>query len=177
MPPPVVTPCGVYMLVRRKIFFLLPLMAGLGACTAGDGRYPSLAMRDFEIAPPAPAAAPPAPIRPVADAALLGDLRTAALRAHAGFTRHEAEAARLARRAAGQPIESDTRAAALVAMADLAAERGATSAVLADLDRLAAEAATTFAPTGEIETARTEVLALVTSQDAAMARLWEIMGQ
>jgi len=43
--------------------------------------------------------------------------------------------------------------------------------------RLAAEAATTFAPTGEIETARTEVLALVTSQDAAMARLWEIMGQ
>jgi len=164
------------MLVRRKILALLPLVAAVAACAGDDARYPSLMMRPFETAAPAPAAAPPAPIRPVADAALLNDLRAAATRAHAGFTRRQAEAARLARRAAGQPVESDSRAAALVAMADLAAERGATSAVLADLDRLAAEAATTLAPTGEIETARTEVLALVTSQDAAMARLWEIMG-
>ena len=156
---------------------MLPLMAGLCACAGNDARYPSLAVRPVETAfisvSPAP---PPAPTRPPADPAVLSDLVEQATAAHAGFTRQEPGAARLARGAAGQPIESDARAAALVALADLAAERGATSAVLAELDRLTAEAATELAPTAAIESARNEVLALVDSQDRALARLWETMG-
>jgi hypothetical protein len=62
-------------------------------------------------------------------------------------------------------------------MADLAAKRGATTAVLAELDRLAADSAVTFAPAQEIEATRARVLTLVEGQDAAMARLWEDMGQ
>jgi hypothetical protein len=168
---------GVYMLVRRKFPVLLPLIAGLCACAGADARYPSLAMRAFETAPPP---APPAtfePIRPLVDAATLDTLVERAVAAENAFLRQQAVAEPLVRRAAGQPVESNARAAALVAMADLAAERGATSAVLADLDRLVAEAATTFAPTREIETARMQVLALVASQDATLTRLWEMMGR
>jgi hypothetical protein len=83
----------------------------------------------------------------------------------------------LARAAAGQGVESNARARALVAMADLAAKRGATTTVLADLDQLAANSAVTFAPAAEVEAARTRLLGLVEAQDAAMARLWEDMGQ
>jgi hypothetical protein len=99
------------------------------------------------------------------------------MRANDDFTRQQPVAAQLARAAAGQSVESNARARALVAMADLAATRGATSAVLADLDRLVADSAVSFAPAGEIEATRTQVLALVEQQDAAMARLWEVMGQ
>lgn len=173
-----VTGSGVYMFIRMKIPALVPLIAALSACAGGDGRYPSLAMRAFETAPPVSApAAPTAPIRPVADAAMLSALVARANTAHTRFTGQEPAAARLAQAAAGRSIESDRRAAALVAMADLAVQRGATSAVLADLDQLAVEASISFAPGAEIDAARAEVLALVARQDAAIARLWETMGQ
>jgi hypothetical protein len=96
--------------------------------------------------------------------------------ADAEFARQQTAAAQLARAAAGQSVESNARARALVAMADLAAKRGATSAVLADLDGLAANSAVTFAPAQEVEAARAQVLGLVTSQEAAMERLWGVMG-
>jgi hypothetical protein len=166
------------MLVRRKNCLLLPLIAVLCACAGGDGRYPSLAMRPFETAPPPPAPEPPAaPTRPLADTAQLAELVSRAAQANDDFARQQPGAAQLARAAAGQPIESNARARALVAMADLAARRGTTTAVLADLDRLAADSAVTFAPAQEIETARAQVAALVVGQDMAMARLWEVMGQ
>ena len=173
-----VTTVGVYMLVRWKIRVLLPLIAGLGACTGSDARYPSLAMRPFETAPPAPSAEPPAaPTRPLADSAALAELVARAVAADTAFARQRPAAAQLARAAAGQPVESNARARALVAMADLATRRGATTAVLADLDRLAADSAVTFAPAAGIEAARAQVAALVEEQDKAMARLWEDMGQ
>lgn len=173
-----VTTRGVYMFVRRKIWVLLPLMAGLGACASSDARYPSLAMRPFETAPAAAAPEPPAePTRPLAGPAALAELAVRALAANEAFTSQQPAAARLARAAFGQPVESNARAAALVAMADLAAKRGATTAVLAELDRLAADSAVTFAPAQEIEATRARVLTLVEGQDAAMARLWEDMGQ
>jgi hypothetical protein len=166
------------MQVRRKILGLLPLIAAVSACAGSDTRYPSLAMRSFEVnPPPSGPAQPPAPTRPVVDSATLATMVERAVTANTGFTRQQTDAARLARAAAGRPVESDARAAALVAMADLAAQRGETTSVLADLDELVAAASTTFAPTQEIETARTQVLELVNSQDAAMARLWETMGQ
>jgi hypothetical protein len=166
------------MFVRRKNSLLLPLIAGLCACAGADGRYPSLAMRPFETAPPTAPAPPPAePTRPLADARQLAGLAARANKANDDFTRQQPLAAQLARAAAGQSVESTARARALVAMADLAASRGTTSAVLAELDRLVADSAAGFAPAGEIEAARARVLVIVEGQDAEMARLWEVMGQ
>lgn len=163
---------------NRKTFGALALIAVLGACTGGDARYPSLAMRPFETAPPpADTAPPPEAIRPLAEAPQLAALVDRADVAHDAFTRQQPAAAQLARAAAGQPVESNARARALVAMADLAARRGATSAVLAELDALVANSAASLAPAQDIETARAQVLAQVEGQDAAMARLWEVMGQ
>lgn len=174
-----VTGHGIDMSVRHKISCLLPLMAGLSACAASDARYPSLAMRPFETAPVQPADPPPAPepTRPAADPQVLAQLVARAEGAQGQFARIEPDAARLARAATGQGVESNTRAAALVAMADLAAQRGATSAVLAELELLEADSAATFAPTNEIVSAQTRVAGLVAGQDAAMARLWEVLGR
>lgn len=157
----------------------LGLIASLPACAGSDGRYPSLAQRPFEIAPSAAITAPQPsePIRQIASSAALAALRDKATRAHDTFARQQSAAMPLARAAAGQPVESNTRAAALVAMAGLASTRGATSTVMADLDLLAADAATAFAPMAEIEVARAEVLALIEREDSAMAQLWEILGQ
>ena len=165
------------MFERPKIYALLPLVAVLSACAAGDARYPSLAMRPFETAPPPADTAPAAqPTPPLADSAQLAALVSRAVSADAEFARQQTAAAQFARAAAGQSVESNARARALVAMADLAAKRGATSAVLADLDGLAANSAVTFAPAQEVEAARAQVLGLVTSQEAAMERLWGVMG-
>lgn len=157
----------------------LALIASLPGCAGSDGRYPSLAQRPFEIAPPGNItdSQSPEPIRPVVSSTALAALRDRAISTHAAFARQHTAALPLARAAAGQPVESNARAAALVAMAGLTSERGATSAVLADLDLLAVDAATTFAPTADIEAARAEVLALIESEDAAMVQLWEILGQ
>ncbi|MBI1403665.1 MAG: hypothetical protein GC147_10665 [Porphyrobacter sp.] len=153
-------------------------MAGLCACAASDARYPSLAMRPFETAPPGTAPTAPAePTRPLADAEALRLLVAKALEADHAFARQRALAVPLVAAAAGLPVESDARAAALLAMADLSAKRGVTTAALADLDRLVAESAAVFAPKQDIETARGTVAALVDGQDAAMARLWKDMGQ
>lgn len=160
---------------------LAGLMAALCGCAGADGRYPSLAMRPFETSAPVAAATPPAsapdePIRPVATAAEIAALVERAKTAHGAFTAQQDEAARRARAAAGQAIETNARAAALVAMADLSSHRGATSAVLADLDLLMVEAAGRFASDPALASARAEVAALLAGEDAVMAKLWEVMG-
>lgn len=165
------------MTLPRTNLALLPMIGMLCACAGSDGRYPSLAMRPFETAPPSSASEPaPAPNRPLADAAQLSALLDRAAAADRAFIDKQPAAATLARAAAGQPVESNARAAALVAMADLASRRGATSAVLADLDALAAESAASFAPAQDIEAARRTVAALVAGQEAAMTRLWTVIG-
>lgn len=172
-----VTQYGIFMNARLKHFAIVGLMAGLSACSANGDRYPSLALRPFETAPPAPPAAKPAePIRPLVDDAGLTAILSRANSAHAAFSGKEATALRLARAATGQSIESNARAAALVAMAELASARGTTATVLAELDDLAARSATTFAPTQGIDAARAQVTAMVAAEDAAMAKLWEVMG-
>ncbi len=160
-----------------KLLGLLMLAATLPACVAGQDTYPSLALRPFETgAAPALAPDPPLPIRPATPVARLAELRAAAASANSAFAAREAEAARLARAAAGQPFESDARAAAIVAMADLDSKRAATAGTLATLDGLAAEAAGALSPDPAVVAAQGEVAALLARQDAQIARLWEAMG-
>lgn len=159
-----------------KNLVVLPLLAGLSACAGGTVRYPSLALRSFETTTAPTPAQPAEPIRAIASSAAITALRDTGQRAHESFIRQQSTTEPLARAAAGQSVESNARAAALVAMAGLASARGQTAGVLANLDLLAVEAATTFAPLAEIEAARADVAALVAIEDAAMAHLWETMG-
>lgn len=161
-----------------KLLSLLMLAALLSACVAGQDTYPSLAMRPFESgAAPITAAEPPVvPIRPATTAARLAELRGAADSSSSAFSAREADAARLARAAAGQPFESDARAAAFVALADLDSKRAATAGTLATLDALAAEAAGALSPDPAVVAAQGDVAALLARQDAAIARIWGAMG-
>jgi len=178
------------MRVKLKNIGIAGLVAGLcigaSACAGSDQRYPSLALRPFETSPatvvsapqPAPQPVPPpAPIRPVIAPAALAVLQDKAAAAHAAFLAQEPAAARIARAAAGQSVETNARAAALVAMADLSSRRGATSAVLADLDLLAVAASTALTPDPALTAAQAEVAALVAREDAGIARIWEALDQ
>jgi len=168
-------------MMRRVLTSLaiVGLAAGVAACAAGSASYPSLAPRPFESSvasaatSPSPAPAPPAP---AADPATIAALRSAAIAAHRDFERGAADAERLVRAGAGQSVETAARARALVALAELSSQRGATSAVLADLDLLAVAAASALAPDPALFAAQTEVADLVAREDAALARLWERMG-
>lgn len=168
------------MCAVQKNLGVLGLIATLSACAGSDGRFPSLAMRPFEAGAVSvttvPSTSSPAPNRPVINPSALAALRERALSAHAAFLAHVPATDRLARAAAGQSFETNARAAALVAMADLSAKRGATSAVLADLDFLAVEAAITLAPDPALSAVQTEVAALLAREDAGIAQLWEAMG-
>lgn len=161
-----------------KNLAVIGLIAALPACAADNGRYPSLSLRPFETgaAPVSPAPDIPSPIRPAISPEALAALRSKAQNAHAAFLTQESAAAPLARAAAGQSIETNARAAAMVAMADLSSKRGATSAVLADLDLLSVEAATALAADPALSATQTEVAELLAREDAGIARLWEAMG-
>lgn len=161
-----------------KLLSLPPLAVLLSACVAGQETYPSLAMRPFETgaAPLAAPEPPEGPIRPVTSAARLAELRAAATSSNSAFSARVADAARLARDAAGQPFESDARAAAIVAMAELDSKRAATAGALATLDGLAAEAAGALSFDPAVVAAQGEVAALLARQDEQIARLWERMG-
>lgn len=160
-----------------KFFALVTLCSGLAACAGNPGDYPSLALRPFENGPP-PDSAPPAPppIRPVTDRNRLIELRAAAANADSLFAVRLREADALARAAAGQSAESNARAAALVALAELDTQRGKTAGALAAIDALAAEAANTLAPDPFVTAAQTEIAATLAREDAAIARLWEAIG-
>ncbi|MEQ8410898.1 MAG: hypothetical protein RIB52_05030 [Erythrobacter sp.] len=159
----------------------------LSACAGGSGDYPSLAIRDVErqygrfvpsegTPPPTTAPAPPpAPVAPVADPQRIAALVAAADASFGTFAAREDRVSALVAAAAGRAIDSDARAEALIALSDLSALRSATAMPLGDLDLLAAEAATTFAPTADIDQARTRVLTLVERQDAVLAELWAEM--
>jgi glucose/arabinose dehydrogenase len=152
------------------------LVAVLTGCATDAGRYPSLAMRPFESGPAPETPAPPQVIRPATPAARLAELRGAATASHAAFLAREDDAGRLVRSAAGQPFESASRAAALVALADLDSKRGATAGTLAALDTLAAEAAAALSPDPALSQTQTEVAALLAREDEGIARLWKAMG-
>ncbi|WP_086608120.1 hypothetical protein [Erythrobacter donghaensis] len=164
---------------RHKIWIFSALPALLGGCAQGEDAYPSLALRPFERGEllPAPLPTPaPAPIRPITDAASLADLMATITAADTAFQRREPEAGRLVRAAAGQSWESGARSAAVVALADLDAERAKTATALAAIDALVAQAATALAPEPELVEAQGQAAALLARQDAGIARLWQVMG-
>jgi len=155
------------------------VVAALAGCAGSNKTYPSLALRPFEKgeAPITPDPDPsPTPIRPSVSPAMLAQLRQAADTSHAAYLSGEAVAERLARAARGQSFESQPRAAALVALADLDSRRGATAGTLARIDALVAEAAAALASEPALTAAQAEVAALVAREDAGIARLWDAMG-
>jgi hypothetical protein len=169
-------------IMRVWIVSLAALMAaGLAGCVGAESRYPSLALRDFETSPLAAAAtasgAVPLPEPRPVDTARIAALRAAAETSSAEFSRREPSAATLVARARGQSAESDARARALVALADLSSRRSATFLHLGDLDLLAADTAIDFGWTQNIEAARSDVLTMVEQQDRALSALWTEMGQ
>lgn len=162
----------------RPIFALLPALA-LSAC-ASTGDYPSLERRPGEritgtaqpVTPETPATADPA--------AIPGDLksRLAALvnrarDAHARFNERRPRAESLA---TGAPRGSEGWAVATVAVSELESARSDAMIALADLDALHAadRVANPNAVSNEaaaIALARDTVIALVTAEDEALARL------
>ncbi len=160
-----------------KTAILATLFVSASACAGGSDAYPSLAMRPFENGTAAQAPAPaPLPIRPATPPARIAELRAAAAAADSAFTARSDEAARLARAAAGQPFESNARAAAIIALAELDTQRGKTAGALAALDSLAAEAAGALSPDPALAQAQGDIAATLARQDASIARLWGTMG-
>ncbi|QUL39207.1 hypothetical protein [Erythrobacter sp. JK5] len=122
--------------------------AMLAGCAGDSGRYPSLAIRDAErisgqFTPTARAVEPVAPVASARDLAAIVDRANASSRA---FANARPAASRAVTGARGTSIESDARARALVALADLSSLRSDTAIALGDLDLIAAESAVAFAP-------------------------------
>lgn len=153
---------------------------GVAGCAGGSAQYPSLALREaerrsFAVAQPPVAAA--AAVPGTAELSQVAGLRQSAESAHASFARKQPAAAALVARARGQAADSSARAAALVALADLTAQRSATFVPLGELDRLAAQTAAEYGDTAAITTAQAAVAALIDSEDAALDALWRELGQ
>ena len=162
--------------ILTKSAVLSLLAGGLCACAGADATYPSLAMRPFESEAVPQQPAPPLPIRPATPAARLAELRSDAAAADSAFAARAGEAERLARAASGQPVESNARAAATVALADLDAQRGKTAGALAAVDTLAADAAAALSPDPALTALQSEISATLARQDQTIARLWGVMG-
>ena len=166
---------------KPQFSFALLGMTGLllSACAASDGRYPSLAVRDAERVSgeltPSPATQPP--VEPVASPQDVADLVSAAYGAQQQFEEARPGAERLARSARGAGAESDTRARALVAVAELTSLRGETALVLARLDALKVEALTTFAPAEAITSGQTSTANLLRQQDEVLDSLSEMLAR
>jgi alkylhydroperoxidase family enzyme len=124
-------------------------------------------------------ASPSTPLPPSAplDTARIAALQQSAEDAFARFTRQQPAAAALVARARGQSAESDARARALVALADLTTFRSATFVPLGELDALAADAAADFGETAPIAAAQARVLAMIAQQDASLGAMWGELGQ
>ncbi len=140
-------------------------------CAGSSDIYPSLAVRDAERASGLNGPANPIAPSPITaqDRARIGDLVEQARLSHRAFEAAQPRTARLARAAGG--IESDSRARALVAVANLSTLRGQTTVALASLDRLAAQAATQLTATDEIDRAQSQVEAMVSAQDNALTAI------
>ncbi|MGY6552592.1 MAG: hypothetical protein ACXIT4_11995 [Erythrobacter sp.] len=159
-------------------------LLALTGCVDASSRYPSLALRDFETRPFGPAAtssepaadaavtAPPA----VIDRAGIMAILAAAQDSSARFAAQQPAAQRMVANARGRSVESDAQARAIVALADLSSLRSRTLVQLGELDMLIAASANMFAPTADIEAARSDVLAMIEQQNAVMTALWAEMN-
>ncbi len=169
------------MSVQKRFLWGLVGAASLAGCVGNSDRYPSLALREFETrTDPAPLQQPEEtqpPIAEAASAAQIAAIKTAAETAFGQFTRLQPNVATMVRQARGQSVESNARARALVALADLNGQRSATYVHLGDLDQLAAAGTTQYQRTEKIDAARREVTAMIAQQDQVLTALWAEMGQ
>ena len=147
---------------------LLSLTLLVGGCAAGPDIYPSLAIRDNELAArnmtaPPPPPPPPAPPRATLDR--LGPLAAQARAAHAAFgSAAETVSSRVAA-ARGAASGTENWSVALVALADLSSRRSTAMIALADLDLLYNSASIAGESTAEIAPVRDEIAALMAEED------------
>lgn len=157
---------------------LLPILA-LAGCAGSADRYPSLSIRDFERAPPAPeetAGLSPSPA-PADLPARIEQLLATATDAHRAFAAATPDAERSVGAAIGTNVENNEWSAAQVALAALDSKRGSTAIVLGDLDNLYADATLQFAERDKIADARSVVTALIDEEDQVLERLRSQLDQ
>lgn len=145
----------------------------LAGCAGSSDAYPSLAIRDAErvtgsFTPSEPESPPPPPVASDEDVGAIADR---ARETHSRFMSERPGALAAVRTARGLGVESNARALAEVRLAVLSSLRGQTQLAMAELDSLQAKAATTFAPTGSIAVAQSQVAAFLSEQDEAIDSL------
>ncbi|MDJ0643982.1 MAG: hypothetical protein QNJ15_14305, partial [Erythrobacter sp.] len=118
----------------------------VGGCAGSSDQYPSLAIRDAErvsgqFSPTRSAEAPASPTRQPRANGDIARLVEQAEDSHRAFVAAQSSTSRLVSGARGSGSESEARAQALVALADLSSKRSDTAIALADLDMMAAETA------------------------------------
>lgn len=151
----------------------------LAACAGDPDRYPSLAMRDFErvqgqfAAPPAEA---PQPVAPVATEAEIGQLVAKAESAFSEFQAAQPGARQAIDAGRGRASDSLAYTEALLELAQLSSLRSNTALVLGEIDLLAMQASTQFAPEDEIKAAQAQVLEFIAQQDATLNDLERALG-
>lgn len=161
--------------LRQLPFVLAPFM--LFACQSAGADYPSLAIRDaervqgtFEVAGSNEAAPQPEPLQQ-GTLDRLGLLVEQARRAHTQFMEAAPGARSTVSAARGSSVESDSWAAAQVALADLESTRSSAAIALGDLDLLFADATLSFTERDAIGEARETVVALIAIEDRTLAEL------
>jgi len=164
----------------RPLAAALLLSGLLAGCVAGpSGDFPSLAVRDAErlagtLRPVQPyVAPPPGP----ATLQQLGALESEAGEAHAAFLAEASRASSIVEAARGADSGSEAWARAEVALASLAAARSRTMVPLADLDGLHVAAAVEGQSLDSIAAARDAAEAQVAAEDAAIARLKDVLDR
>ena len=158
---------------NRLLIASCSILIALSGCAADNGRYPSLAIRDYERTSGqfTPAPVEITPTQPVVTSGELSEILAQARSSHESFLASAPRVDSLVIRAGGLSPESNDWAVAQVALADLIAQRGVTATALSNIDSLEVEAATTFAPTEDIRSAAMEVDALVAEEDSILEAL------
>lgn len=168
--------------VSHQLLLVSAASALLSGCASSSDQYPSLAIRDAERVTGQfnPGPADEDVVSTAQQPSAAGDISRLVDRAqesHRSFVAARSATSRLVADARGSGSESEVRADALIALADLSSKRSDTAIALADLDLMAAQSATQFASTAALAEAQELVLELVTQQDVALAQLWEQLEQ
>ena len=168
---------------EHRIFvgIVLPALM-LAGCVGSGEQYPSLAIRDVERNPvqsePAPPIEPVAlTLRSLAPSRSVDDFVEQASALHRTFLAREPAARRLVAQARGTSTDSDIRARATIALADLSSIRSQTEIALADLDLLIAEGSNRFEDTALADAGHALVLDLVNEQDRTLSSLWRMLAR
>lgn len=142
------------MMAMRQLT-TLGSIALLAACSADQGRYPSLATRDVELRDDmfsVPPSEPAQPVAPSADMAeRLDQLAARMQQSHARFVNVLPTARAAVNRALGSPKGSPVWADAMVSLSQLDSARTEGMAVLAEIDELRVDSAINGGPREAID--------------------------